>query len=454
MKVQNKVMIGIAAAGLMALVSMLPRSHERVHVLARDGAYEEALQGLLVMYEAGDRRPETLTQLYKLSLRTGDLDSASLYLSGYLAQRPNDADAWRFQAELQGVMHDPEGQRHSLEQSVRIAPNAERVRMLLEQYRIRGDFAAEKDMMRRSDAQGLLGFLDLERFGHLLASDGDLEGARAVLQRYDLRAPADMESGRLLLIDVLLDLKDDAAALRLAHNWIKASHQEWRAMNLLRRFTAKAPAETTGRLTRLILDLFPTATFNVVALLGELGERSAAQRLVARWLAAKPDRTEKELADYVWAMRMIGADQDPFILFKTWVAQNAPAARKVALVRAIHGGYGYNGLAPIRHLLTPDLLSLQPLFAAELMYQEGQWHNVFNYLTMVDVANLQRSEQERWITLLNASHNETAALQLLATLHRQHKLPPDLVVAYATMATAAGQPLLHGLHYARGTSTR
>ncbi len=449
MKVQNKVIIGAAVAGLMAIVSLLPRSHERVHVLARDGAHYEALQGLLAIYEAGDRKPETLTQLYKLSLRIGDHESATRFLEAYLAQRPNDGDAWLFQAELQAVMHDPDGQRHSLEQATRIAPTPERVRKLLDQYRLRGEFHEELALMRQSEVQPHLRVGDLERLGHLLAQQGEYENALPVLQRYDSRSPMELESGRLLLVDILLDLKQENEALRHAVGWINSTRQEWRAINLIRRFAAKRSTSGTRRLASVIVEMFPHTTFGLATALADMGQHVIAQGIIDRWLAKKADRTVKEFGDYVWAMRTLGADAAPIALFAKWAQQSAPPERLMNLAKGIYSGYGYNGLAPIRAYLTPKLLAEQPLFAAEIMLLEGQPHLAHPYLARANPAAMTKTERDLWISLLAAANNTDAAFRLLADLQNQRRLPGDLLPAFGMIASAVGQPHAHDLAYAR-----
>jgi hypothetical protein len=211
---------GIAAGALAAGVAMVPGEHEQWTMLVRDGRNQQALKVLETRYRAGHREVDAVIHLYRLYMAVADVDQASRLLQEFVADHPDNVEALGMMASHFAAIEDKPGEVAVLERLFELAPTLSTARELLAFYRMEGAFDREEKLMRVLLAKGMITANDAERLGLMLASHGDLFGAREALMRFDELANPERSTGRLVLFDLLVATGDKSRALAKAAAWI------------------------------------------------------------------------------------------------------------------------------------------------------------------------------------------------------------------------------------------
>jgi hypothetical protein len=102
-------------------------------------------------------------------------------------------------------------------------------------------------------------------------------------------------------------------------------------------------------------------------------------------------------------------------------------------------------LAPIRPLLSNEVLLTQPLFAAELSLFEGNREMARWYLNRVKPARLSPERSASWLALLHRLETDAEVFKRLAALWNDGRLPAELVPDFADQAAKMGQAGMHDL---------
>ena len=140
-------------------------------------------------------------------------------------------------------------------------------------------------------ASDLITANDAERLGLLLASTGDLYGARDALMRFDEIANPERTIGRLALFDVLVQIGDKSTALSKGASWTLTGAR--------RAFTVRpTPSPPVVRLIRLMMALDETAARKAICDVQreEFGTISAGARSPLRRLRHRIGLLEIEMS--------------------------------------------------------------------------------------------------------------------------------------------------------------
>jgi hypothetical protein len=237
-------MLVLVAGALAAGLAMVPGSREQWTMLVRDGRNEAALRLLDARYQAGERAPDAMLQFYRLLMAAADVPRATHVIERLAAARPGDVETLTLLARHYADTQDRDGEIGALERLYALAPSPRTARELLSLYRLAGDFGHEQDMLRRLLANKMIAANDAERYGLMRAAQGDLQGARAALGRFDEIANPERFLGRLALFEVLVRLGETETALAKAVAWMPY----WRKARIHRPAEAEGPAVRLARM--------------------------------------------------------------------------------------------------------------------------------------------------------------------------------------------------------------
>ncbi len=232
--------ITLTAVALAAGVAMVPGEREQWTMLVRDGRNQEAIAALEARYRAGNRETDAVLHLYKLYMAFAEIDQATRIMRDFVTDRPDDPAAVAMLAKHYGDIQSKRAEIRTLERLFELAPSLQTARDLLAHYRLEGKFDREQSLLRTLLANRMITANDAERLGLLLASHGDLYGARDALTRFDEIANPERTVGRLALFDVLVQIGDKTTALSKAASWLghwrKREHSSRRPGRKSRRF--------------------------------------------------------------------------------------------------------------------------------------------------------------------------------------------------------------------------
>ena len=223
------VFAGAIGAGWM----MLPGDGERVAMLEQDGHAREALAVLEHRFNSGDRSYRTLYQMQGLYEEQGDVAKAQSLLEEMSRQRPWDSALKSRLADFfKGVENEP-SEVAALEAQIDLKYSESACRELAAIFRVRGDFAEEKSVLLRCHQNGYRRTEDLSRLADLLAADGNLAQASAILRAIDDVKRLKTARERYQLLTILLDQDEPKEAERRAVKWLRAAKDDAFAVGLL-----------------------------------------------------------------------------------------------------------------------------------------------------------------------------------------------------------------------------
>jgi hypothetical protein len=242
-------MLALTFAALAAGIYMVPGPREQWTMLIRDERNAEALDLLEKHYQAGDRDPETLLQLYKLLMSFAQIERATTVIQELVAERPGDIFALTLLAKHYGDTQDALNETTTLERLFVAQPSSATAQRLLLLYRLGGRTLEERRLLGELLADKMITADDAERLGFMLAAETDLQGARQALSVFDAKASPASSTGRFALFNVLLRLGEPKAAMAMAEHWLL----EWRNSHLVQ---GRAGRDfPLGRLTQVMADV-------------------------------------------------------------------------------------------------------------------------------------------------------------------------------------------------------
>jgi Flp pilus assembly protein TadD len=237
--------ISLTVVALAAAVALVPGEREHWTMLVRDGQNQEAVRVLEARYAEGRREVDAVLHLHKLYMSFAELEQATRIMEGFAADHPDDPAVVTLLARHYSDIQDKRGEVRALERLFALAPTMATARDLLAHYRLEGAFDREQALLRNLLVNQMITANDAERLGLMLASQGDLYGAREALMRFDEIANPERIVGRLALFDVLVETGDKAMALTKGASWIGY----WRKASIHRQAGADGPP---ARLVRMM----------------------------------------------------------------------------------------------------------------------------------------------------------------------------------------------------------
>jgi tetratricopeptide (TPR) repeat protein len=436
-----------AFAAVATTYALSPGSEEQLAMLARDGRSSEAASELERLLALGRRDPAFLAAAARALESTGNRALAEELLERYLVERPGDVQALDWLASLYQASDDRPAATRTLATLVAIAPTRARLSALLDLYRAQERLDEERDLLKRITDEALLRPGDIERLGILLSWAGETEAALAALRRADALMPADQETGRIVLFNLLLTSGSVTEAAERAAGWIEAWRDKpWLGVHVVRRMAVQGDPALATALGAQVIARRPETRFFLARVVAEDGNRSVATRLLDDWARGGPQPTSDEVAGYVAAASVVGDIPALWRKASAILAEPEWFEAHIAIAEALSLRYGLDAIAPFRPRLSWTALRRQPLFAARLALHEGNPVLARHLLDGVDPANLANAAaRSEWLALLGLIAGDDAALATLGDLLRRDRLPADLIPAQMRLAQRLGNAAEQGL---------
>ena len=435
--------LSLAIVACLAALALRTSELERVSMLERDGEIEAAARLANRLYDGGDRRGALLARVFELNHVVGNPHRADKALREYLAGNPDNARTLRKAAEFFELEQDLEGTLAALVNLIRVAPTASSVEKLARLYRLHGRFAEEEGLLLAQ--RHLLKAEFLTRLGGLLAQKGDVAGALSVLRSADERFPAEQEQFASLLFDLLVGQNALDEALVRASRWAGRDTDPYPRMPMILRFVeagAKAPA-----LALAGVPLASAATSSdvpkaaTVWTLLSRGHVDLAGDLIEQFSDARP-RPERRaaMANYVSVAVATGSLGQIIHKADRLLRASDEHHKKLGLGLAaiLFEKWGFAGLGPLRAHLSFELVSLDPLFAAQLALAERQPAMAGFHLSRVELAETDEALTRQWRALAQEALRPADLAEEMMRRHQEGSLPSALVADLQLAIRKAG----------------
>lgn len=431
---------------LVAAAVLSPWREERAAMLAGEGRHREAIALLERQLAAAPHDPDVLAALGRSHAALGEVPQAIDAFDGYLAVRPHDLAAREREAELLLQSGSIDRYFDAMKRAVAEQPSAARVTRLVELYRLHGRVEDEISTLEAYADKGILEVSQLERLGALLAEWGDWREARRWLELADERAPADASTGRLLLLEVLIQLNDVNQINERAQAWMAGWRSPFLSGKIILRVAYSGHTIAASKLALEYTDMRPDDALGMVGFLVGKGRQDLARQMLIRW-AGRTSKTEEPglLHAFVQGSALVGDVGAPLGKFLRLARSGSNAATEGQLAEELVNAFGSPALAAIRPLLSNEMLLTRPLFAAELSLSDGNREMARWYLIRVDPAQLPPERLTAWMALAHSVGMDAEVFQQLAMLSNDKRLSAEVAPLLADEAAKLGQGATHDL---------
>jgi tetratricopeptide (TPR) repeat protein len=445
MRVAPQFVLLVIVLLVLAAVSLSPRRQERLAVLADEGRHKEVIALLERQLTKSPNDPDLLAALGRSHAALGEYHRAIDAFDAYLAVRPEDLAAQERQAEL--LLQNGLIDRYldALARIVAAHPSPSGVTRLIELYRLHGRVEDELATLRAYAASAMLQPSQLERLGAILAERANWREARQWLELADQTAPPNASTGRLLLLDVLIQSNEIDQAFRRAQVWMTMWRSPFLSGKLILRMAQSGLAAPASELVLKYAEMMPEHIFEMAGLLARKGHQQLARQMLAQWADRTSNPTGQQLRAFVHAAVLIGDVQGPLLKLAQLMRSGADAATQGQLAEEFANAFGKAALVSIRPLLSNEALLTRPVFAAELSLFESNREMARWFLKRAEPARLSPEQRARWLALLRRVETEADVFDRLAALWNDGRLPAELLPLFADEALKLGRVRMHDL---------
>jgi hypothetical protein len=429
----------------VAAALLSPWREERAAMLAGEGRYGEAIALLESRLASTPNDPDLFAGLGRSHAALGEVPQAIDAFGAYLAVRPRDLAARDREAELLLQSGSIDRYLDAVKRAVAEQPSPVRVTRLIELYRLHGRVDDEISTLEAYGGKGVLDFPQLERLGALLAGKGDWRDARRWLELEDQSATPDSSAGRLLLLEVLIQLDDVDEIDKRAQAWMAAWRSPYLSGKILLRLAQSGRAGVASRVAREYTDMMPNDALGMVGFLVDKGHRDLARQMLIRWASHTNEAAGPQLHAFVQAAALVGDAGAPLSELVRLAHDGSDADTEGQLAEELVNTFGSPALAAIKPLLTKEVLLTRPLFAAELSELDGNRELARWYLNRVDPAQLPPERLTAWMGLAHRVEMDAEVFRQLAVLSNDKRLSSDLAPVIADEAAKLGQGATHDL---------
>jgi tetratricopeptide (TPR) repeat protein len=430
---------------LVAAALLSPWREERAAMLAGEGRHREAIELLERRLVSTPNDPDLLAALGRSHAALGEVPQAIDAFDAYLTVRPHDLAAREREAELLLQRGSIDRYLDATKRAVAEQPSPVRVTRLIELYRLHGRVEDEISTLETYGGKGILDVPQLERLGALLAEQGDWREARRWLELEDQTAPSDASSGRLLLLEVLIQLDDVDEINQRSQAWMAVWKSAFLSGKIILRLAQSGRVGAASKLALEYADMAPDDALGMVGFLVGKGRQDIARQMLIRWAGHANTTAGPELHAFVQASFLVGDVGAALGKFMRLAHSGSDAAAEGQLAEELVNAFGSPVLAAIRPLLTSEVLSTRPLFAAELSESDGNREMARWYLNRVDPAQLPPERLTTWMALAHRVEMDAEVFRQLAMLSNDKLLSADVTPLLADEAAKLGQGATHDL---------
>lgn len=430
----------IAAAAVLA-----PGREEHAAMLAGEGRHKEAIALLERRLAKAPNDPDLLAALGRSYAALGEVHRALDAFDAYLVVRPDDLEARKRQAELLLQSGLIDRYLDALRRVVAAQPSPGRVARLIELLRLYGRVEDEMATLQAYAGRAMLDVPQLERLGAFLAERGNWREARQWLELADQKASPGASSGRLLLLEVLIQSNEVDRIYERAEAWMTAWRSPFLSGKVILRVAQSGLTVPASRLALKYTDMMPDDTFEMVGLLARKGYQDLAHQMLVRWADRTTEPGGRQLHAFVQTSALVGDVSAPFGKLVQLAQSGSDPATQGRMAEELANAFGKPALAAIRPLLSNEVLLARPLFAAELSLFEGNREMARWFLNRVEPEQLPSERMADWLALMHNVETDADVFKRLAVLWNDGRLPTELVPRFADEALKMGQVRMHDL---------
>lgn len=429
----------LALAGTATAVMLMPGGTERIAMLSRDGRLEQAAEFGNRIQDEARSDPYLLASLFDLNSYAGDSGRAREAIDEYLAIRPDDVEMLRQAVDFFREHQDFDAYLEYLERLVALASRPDDIATLSALYRTHGRYEDEKRVLLAHRA-GKLTPDKTERLARLLVRDGEFADAAVLLESVSERGQ-NQRAVRPLLFEALMRSGEAARAAELATGWaVRGLEPTSQAAMVLHLARAGMPDEA-----RLLASTFPRgARFDPAPLAWALGEErrfDLVKPALNHWMDGADAATLARVATiYVDAAMASGALADMMADIRDGLTDpsGVRTGAAVAVLAEAFNRWGYQGVAPLRHLLTGELLAAHPMFGARLADAESNRIATRYYLFETDLADADEDQADAWYDIAATAFGPGELAAELIARWQARRLAPTLLPHLQRAAAKAG----------------
>ena len=407
------VMALVFAGALVIGYLVLPGDNERIAALQRDGKYREALDVLERRFERGDRSPRTVFQMQRLYEHFGELDKARRKLEMLAALRPRDAAIQRQLAQFHKLTQDEPRYIASLEQQLAARYSEPACKELIGIHRRNGNFASEQAAIGSCRRSGYRRPDDIIRLAYLVATDGDLVQASALLRSVDDRRRLKVDRDRLMLFTALIEAGQAEEAQRRAQRWLKGSRDDVLALLLIDNLALENRQDLAIDLAREVGTPGDSVSLAVAELMLDRDQAVAARAYLKGWLEA----TRVKDGDVVERFIAAALDaEDPELAFQgaeRFGLKRVGQRDLVALAEALSAIGRIAMFKLVQAEIDPTTLRENPLLAAAIEVDRGAPGPARQLLSQVEVDGLDEWRLALWARLMESTGRRALSAQTL-----------------------------------------
>jgi len=435
----------LAIGGVAAALALAPQASEQMAILVRDGQYETAGAFSQDLDRKAEGDPMLLADLFHLDMQIGDADRARATIEDYLRARPDDLAMLRKAAEFFRSVQDVEAYIRLEERIVAQMRAPSDIETLAGIYRSNARFADERRILSTYRDAGLSPAA-LGRLGNLLARSGDYTGAVAPLEAAVAAGGEQAGPYRQALFDSLMAQGAAERAAALAGEWTLAGLVPPAVQAVMVMTLANSGNRPLAE--RLAALVAPSERRDPSALVWALSEHrrfDLARAALRGWFDDADDATlAKGASLYVEATAAAGtlaemtADLQAALLRK----DDTAARSAIAIAAAAYARWGYDVIAPLRHLMSAERMLMQPLFAASLSIEEENQPASRYFLLKADLSQYDEAQAGAWSAMAQTVFSQSEIASELIARWRAGRLSPTLYPLLQTTAAATGSTSL------------
>ena len=408
------IVMGVIFLGALVVgYALLPGDNERIAMLERDGQNKQALAILEQRYKAGDRSQRTLFQLQRLYEHFGELDKARQTLETLAEQRPKDPLIQRQLAQFYKQTQNEAGYLVALGRQLATRYSEPACKELIGLHRSNGDFDNEQRAVENCRRMGYRRPDDIVRLAYLVAADGKLTEAAALLRSVDDRRRLQVDRDRHMFFVALIEGGQAVEAQRRALRWLKGSKDQMFALELIERLVDEKQYDLAVDLAREVGKPGDAVSLAIAELLLDRNQEVAARTYLRGWFDAAKLQNVDLVHQFIAAA--LDAD-DPELAFRgaeRFGLSKLGQRELVGLAEALSAINQRVLFEKVREVIEPQTVSENPLLAAAIELERGATEPARQLLARVQVDGLDEWKLALWARLMETTGRRIPAVQSL-----------------------------------------
>ncbi len=409
--------MGVLFIGALGIgYRLLPGQVQRVAMLERDGQSQQAKSVLEKSVQAGDRSFRTLYQLQGLYEHFGQLDKAAELLQTLIERAPRDPNVQRRAISFYKMTQDEPAYIRALQAQIIQRYSEDSCRELIGILRRRAQWADEQSAIQTCRTRGYRRPEDLTRLASLVAVDGDLAQASALLRSVDDVRRLKTEGDRMQLFVILLELDQSRDAQRRAVRWLRGAKDPHLALSLIETLATSNKHDLAIELTRDISVQGDSVSLAVADVMLDRGETFAARTYLRGWIEKAQLNAIDLVSRFIIACLDAEDPENAYLGAQRFGLTQIPQDNLVALAEALAATGRQTEFDAVRAAIQPDVLAGNPLLAAAVALRRGSPEAGETLLSSVPVDELDEWRLSLWAKLMNSSGRTDAATVALRRL--------------------------------------